>query len=158
MLSGIAHSAVCVPDVERAVAWYESVLGLKVLSPPYLMDGASLAEDMGELVADPTMRAAIVGLDGGGDRVLEVIEYPRVPGRPAPDPPVLTDHGWTHVGLLCDDIDETRAELEQRGVRFLTRGIARVAGLGTTWFVDPNGVVFILMQKGDPDRPYYRQF
>jgi catechol 2,3-dioxygenase-like lactoylglutathione lyase family enzyme len=158
MLSGIAHTAVCVPDVEQAVGWYESVLGLRVLSPPYRMEGAALADDMGALVSDPTMTAAIVGLDDSGDRVLEVIEYPAVPGRSRPAVPVLTDHGWTHVGLLCDDIDATRSELEGRGVRFLTPGIARVAGLRTTWFADPFGVVFILMEKGDPDRPYYRQW
>jgi catechol 2,3-dioxygenase-like lactoylglutathione lyase family enzyme len=33
----LAHTGVCVPDVEAAVAWYRDVLGLTVLSPPYLM-------------------------------------------------------------------------------------------------------------------------
>ena len=43
MLLGLAHVAVCVPDVDAAVAWYESVLGLTVLSPPYLMEGEAIA-------------------------------------------------------------------------------------------------------------------
>jgi hypothetical protein len=48
--------------------------------------------------------------------------------------------------------------LEERGVEFLTNGIADVAGLRTTWFRDPWNAVFILMQKGRDDRPYWRQY
>ena len=62
------------------------------------------------------------------------------------------------MGLICDDIDRTRGELEGRGVVFLTSGIADVAGLRTTWFRDPWGTVFILLQKDHQDRPYWRQF
>ena len=42
-------------------------------------------------------------------------------------------------------------------MRFLTTGIADVAGLRSTWFADPWGVVFILLEKGDRDRPYWGQ-
>jgi predicted enzyme related to lactoylglutathione lyase len=114
---------------------------------------------MGELVAPPVvLRAAIVGLDG--DRVLEVIEYPDVVGRPRPPDAAVTDHGFTHVGLICDDIDATRADLEARGATFLTKEVAdlrTVAGVRTTWFADPWGNVFILVEKRDPNRPYWSQ-
>jgi hypothetical protein len=42
-------------------------------------------------------------------------------------------------------------------VEFLTDGIAEIAGLRTTWFRDPWRNVFILMEKDEPTRPYYRQ-
>ena len=158
MLTGLAHVGLCVPDVDEAVEWYRSVLGLTVLSPPYLVEGPDIERDMGELVPGVRIRAAIVGLPGGDDRVLELIEYPGFPGRRRPAEPALTDHGLTHVGWICDDIDATRAELEGRGVRFLTTGTAGIVGLRTTWFSDPWGTVFILMEKGRSARPYYRQF
>jgi catechol 2,3-dioxygenase-like lactoylglutathione lyase family enzyme len=164
MLVSLAHTAVCVPDVDAAVRWYVEVLGMKVFSPPYLMEGPEITRDMAELVPAPVaVKAAIVGFApadgaGPGDRVLEVIEYPNAPGRPRPSDTSVTDIGLTHVGLVCDDIDATRANLEAHGVTFLTAGIAAVAGLRTTWFVDPFGLVYILMQKGDPARPYYRQY
>jgi len=159
MLTGFAHTAVCVPDVEEAVRWYEDVLGLRVLSPPYEMAGRAIEEDMGELLPSPVVvRAAIVGL-GADDHVLELIEYPRAE---VPDPsaarPVITRPGITHVGLVCDDMVATRRELEGRGVTFLVTGIARVAGLRTTWFHDPWGTVFILVEKEHDDRPYWRQY
>jgi hypothetical protein len=120
------------------------------------MAGNAIRNDMGELVSDPTMKAAIVGFGDDGDRVLEVIEYLNVEGAGA-EGRALTDHGLSHVGLICEDIDATRAELESKGVRFLVSGIADVACVRTTWFVDPWGLVFILVEKSKPERPYFSQ-
>ena len=159
MLTGFAHSAVCVPDVEAATRWYSDVLGLTVLSPPYRMEGRQIEHDMGELVPSPVVvHASIVGF-GQDDRVIELIEYPAADVDP-PDPgrPVVTRVGITHVGILCDDLGATRTELEGRGVEFLTTGIADVAGLRTTWCRDPWGTVIILMEKSENASPYWRQW
>jgi catechol 2,3-dioxygenase-like lactoylglutathione lyase family enzyme len=156
----LAHTAVCVPDVDAAVAWYASVLGLRVLSPPFLMDGASIARDMGELLPDPpAVKAAILGNEAG-DHVIEVIGYPNVPGSGAGAPArAFTDPGLSHIGLVCDDAAATRVELEAAGVEFMTTEVADIAGLRTTWFRDPWGVVFILVEKRKrPDRPYWLQY
>jgi catechol 2,3-dioxygenase-like lactoylglutathione lyase family enzyme len=158
VIQGLAHTAVCVPDVEAATRWYTDVLGLRLLSPPYRMEGAQIERDMGELVPAPVVvTAAIVGF-GKDDRVIELIDYPAagvVP--PGPDRPALTRTGITHVGFVCDDIVATRAELESRGVEFLTSGIADVAGLKTTWCRDPWGTVLILLEKSEDRRPYWGQ-
>ncbi len=159
MLIGVAHTAICVPDVEAATAWYADVLGLRVLSPPYRMEGAQIEHDMGELVPTPVVvTASIVGF-GKDDRVIELIEYPAADVGPAgPGRPSVTRVGITHVGFVCKDIAATRAELETRGVEFLTAGIADVAGLQTTWCHDPWGTVIILLEKRVDDRPYWGQF
>ena len=119
MLTGLAHSAVCVPDVETAARWYTEVLGLQMLSPPYRMEGAQIARDMGELVPSPVVvHAAILGF-GNDDRVIELIEYPAAHvAPPAPGRPSVTRVGITHVGMLCDDIrrDQSRARDPGRGV------------------------------------------
>ena len=101
MLTGLAHTAVCVPDVNAAVRWYSDVLGLHVLTPPYRMEGPEIERDMGQLVPSPVvLTAAIVGF-GKDDRVLELIEYPAA-SIPSPDtagtPPSVTRIGITHVG------------------------------------------------------------
>jgi catechol 2,3-dioxygenase-like lactoylglutathione lyase family enzyme len=158
MITGLAHTGVCVPDCEAAVAYYRDVLGFTVLSPPYVMDGDAIRADMGELLDDPAMKAAIVGFGDDGDRVLEVIEYLRADGSDVQRPAGLADPGLTHIGLICDDLGETRKTLEDKGVRFLADGIADIAGVRTTWFADPWGVVFILVEKGKPERPYFAQF
>lgn len=160
MITGLAHTALCVPDIDAAVAWYRDVLGLTVLSPPYRMEGDSITRDMGELVPAPVVvKAAIVGVPDGSDRVIEVIEYPNAPGRPRPEDASVVDYGFTHIALLCDDVAATRADLEGKGVQFVVAGIADVAGLRTTWFTDPWANLFILVEKvRRPDRPYFQQF
>jgi catechol 2,3-dioxygenase-like lactoylglutathione lyase family enzyme len=158
VLTGLAHTAVCVPDVDEAVRWYADVLGLQVLSPPYTMRGPQIEQDMGELVPSPVVvTAAIVGF-GQDDRVIELIEYPAAGiGAAGRGNPSVTRVGITHVGMICDDLAATRSELEGRGVVFLTKGIADVAGLKTTWCHDPWGTVIILMEKRDAARPYWMQ-
>ncbi len=157
MITGIAHTAVCVPDLDEAVRWYNEVLGLELLMPPVLMKGEAIERDMGELLPRAVLRGAILGFAESGDHVLEVLEYPETKGRPRPSDASVTDHGYTHIGLVCDGIVKTRAELEARGVEFLTRGIADIAGLKTTWFKDRYGLVYILLEKSQVDRPYYQQ-
>jgi len=159
VITGIAHTALHVADVEAAVAWYRDVLGLEVLSPPYRMEGDAITRDMGALLPEPVVvHAAILGLSDGTDRVIEVIEYPSVDPAPAP-PAAVTRLGFTHVGLICDDVASTRATLEAKGVRFLVDGVADVAGVRTTWFADPWENVFIVVEKvRRPERAYYRQY
>jgi hypothetical protein len=122
------------------------------------MEGEQIERDMGELVPSPVVvHACIVGF-GEDDRVLELIEYPAAGvGATGPDRPTVTEVGITHVGMVCDDIVATRAELEARGVPFLTTGIADVAGLKTTWCHDPWGTVIILLEKSKDSRPYWGQ-
>src|ERR1700752_5108209 len=158
MIIGMAHTGGCVPDCEAAVAYYRDVLGFTVLSPPYVMDGDAIRADMGELLADPAMKAAIVGFGDDGDRVLEVIEYLRADGSDARQAAGLADPGLTHVGLICDNLDDTRKSLEDKGVRLLIAWPSDIAGVRTTWFPDRWGVVFILIEKGRPERPYFAQF
>jgi hypothetical protein len=104
------------------------------------------------------VRAAIIGVSEDDDRVLEIIEYPNVQAGSPAEPSVLP-LGFTHVGLVCDDLEATRRTLEARGVVFLTTASAEVAGLRTAWFTDPWSNVFILIEKRRrPDRPYFRQY
>jgi catechol 2,3-dioxygenase-like lactoylglutathione lyase family enzyme len=136
VITGLAHTGVCVPDCEAAVAFYRDVLGLRVLSPPYVMAGDAIRDDLGELVSDPRMKAAIVGFGDDGDRVVEVIEYLGVDGSSQRTAAALTDHGLSHVGLICEDLDATRADLESKGVHFLVDGVGEGGRVRTTRFVE----------------------
>src|SRR6202022_3508248 len=134
MITGMAHAGVCVSDCEAAGAYSRGGRGFPVLSPPYVMDGDAIRADIGQLLADPAMKAAIVGFGDDGDRVLEVIEYLRADGSDARRAAGLADPGLSHVGLICDNLDETRKSLEDKGVHFLVDGIADIAGVRSTWF------------------------
>jgi catechol 2,3-dioxygenase-like lactoylglutathione lyase family enzyme len=47
VITGIAHVGVAVPNCEEAVSFYRDMLGMTVLSPPYVMDGDAIPSDMG---------------------------------------------------------------------------------------------------------------
>jgi catechol 2,3-dioxygenase-like lactoylglutathione lyase family enzyme len=157
-LVGLAHAAICVPDLDAAVDWYTTVLGLNVLSPPHRMEGEAITRDMGDLLPSRPVAvyAAILGV-ATSDHVVELIEYPNEPVG-ANDRHPVAQPGITHLGLVCDDIEATRSRLEEAGAEFLVSGIASVAGLRTTWFRDPWGVTFILVEKTDAAQPYWRQY
>jgi len=156
MAISLAHTAVCVPDVDEAVEWYRRALGLQVLSPPYRMDGEAIERDMGELVPAPVVvKAAILGFDFD-DHVVELVEYPNSRGAERATG-AITDTGITHIGVSCDDVAAERERLVAAGAAALTTEIASVAGLRTTWVRDPFGVVWILLEKGHADRPYWHQ-
>ena len=157
-IRGVAHAGVCVPSLEEAVAWYTGVLGLVLLSPPAELRGPAIEKDMGEMIPGVELRAAILGFEEDGDGVVELLEYPKHAAEPRSGEIQLTEHGVSHLGLLCDDIEATRRDLEARGVEFLTAGIASLAGLRTTWLRDPWGLVYILMEKSDTSLPYYSQW
>src|SRR3954463_11638773 len=122
MITGFAPTRGCGPHCEGAGGDYRHGLGVPVLSPPYVMDGDAIRADMGQLLADPAMKAAIVGFGDDGDRVLEIIEYLRAEGSDAARTG-LADPGLSHIGLICDDLEATRKELQDKGVRFLVDGI-----------------------------------
>ena len=154
----LAHTAICVPDVEAAAEWYSSVLGLQLLSPPYLMTGPSIEADMRDLIPEPVaVKAAILG-NSETDHVIELIEYPNAAAPSPRSERHVISTGISHVGLTCDDIDAARTELTANGAEFVS-GVADIAGLRTTWFLDPWGVLFILVEKRKkPDRAYYKQY
>ena len=47
MIMGLAHTAVCVPDLDEAVAWYTDVLGLHLLMGPACVEGEAIERDIG---------------------------------------------------------------------------------------------------------------
>ena len=132
-IAGYSHVNLTVVDLDAAIAFYTDVLGFEVLPRP----------DFG-----PQGRGVWLG-HGAAQVHLAVVDgkEPRTGFLP---------HIALHVP--ADAYADTMAELEARGVEFLVSGIADVARLRTTWFVDPFGVVFILIEKSRPERPYYAQW
>ena len=72
---------------------------------------------MSSLPSPVVVHAAIVGF-GNDDRVIELIEYPAAEvAPPAQGRPSIARVGITHIGMLCDDIDATRASSRHAGWR-----------------------------------------
>lgn len=98
---GFHHGGISVPDLDRAIEWYQRVLGFSV-------------ERQFDIPAIPA-RVAIIR---NGDLRMELFDVPGAATLPeerrTPDADNRT-HGNKHVSFVVPDVDLFGAELERRG-------------------------------------------
>jgi catechol 2,3-dioxygenase-like lactoylglutathione lyase family enzyme len=156
-LMHVDHVALTVPDLERALRFYEDVLGateLYRLGPldarelPKMPDGTdwSLAH-----LNVPDARMQFVMLALGKNLMLELFQYER-PTDAASQPPRNCDAGAGHIALKVENLDVALAFLHERGVRVMAGPIdidtGPCAGLRVNYFLDPFGNQLELVEYG----------
>jgi catechol 2,3-dioxygenase-like lactoylglutathione lyase family enzyme len=149
MLLGLHHVAICTPDADRLIAFYRDQLGFELAVDQSWEPGVDVAD-------------AVLGLERSAGRqvllrtangFLELFEFSSHPGRPGdPDRPV-SDHGYTHVCVDVDDLDELHERLATAGVRFLSPPRDLLPGVRTCYARDPDGNVVELQQLA-PAHPF----
>lgn len=108
---GIHHASITISDMQRSLAFYRDLLGLKVTLDERLT-GPFISSVMG--YPDTDMR--VVFLDAGDPSArIELLEmrHPRHPGAAPP----LNQVGGTHLALVVDDIKALYRHLTKSGVR-----------------------------------------
>lgn len=121
MLSHIHSTTISVADQDAALDFYVATLGWEKA------DDAMFGEGMRWLTVAPP-----------GATTQLVLAHESWSGKPA---------GNTGISLVAPDIDSTYATLQARGVRF--KGPVEVMPWGTkaTWFSDPDGNEFFLVER-----------
>lgn len=150
MILGMHHTAIAVPDLEAALAFYGDVLGFEVCSEARLPPGfAPLAQALG--LEDS---ACHVRMLRKGNSFLELFEFETaLPGEA--DRPVNRS-GITHIALSTDEAGADYARLEAAGVVFN----APLFGASPSRFAygrDPFGNVIELLEH-DPEGASGRRF
>ena len=109
-IRGLAHSALRITDADRAISFYDKVLGLKPLSsrPNFGFGGAWL---------------------GVGNNQIHLISAEKREGVINPLGP--------HVALEVEDYEETKRSLKEMGIEFL-EAPSNIAGR-QLWILDPDG-------------------
>ncbi|MDE2007634.1 MAG: VOC family protein [Rhodospirillales bacterium] len=116
------------PDPAATAAWYEAMLGARVLRSAQ---------------ADGTTR---IDLElGGGQKVFVAPANPALATRDAPDAPYF---GLEHIGLTVTDIDAATAELKGKGVRFTMDPTTVRPGVRIAFLRGPENVSIELIQRG----------
>lgn len=137
------------PDLDQAVAWYESALGLRCL--PQRVE-SSIDERPGlrpvfDEVYDESCEAFRVAFLVDADSVaVELFEFNRGEGWRSPDSWQYGRAGLSHLGFLVADVDAAAARIVAAGGRRRTRTM--VAGGDGAWRYcfceDPYGTVIEL--------------
>jgi lactoylglutathione lyase len=145
MVRGFSHFAFVVSDVERSAAWYRDVLGLEIVARQRQAN-AYTREFVG--VPDAILEVAELAVPGGGDILLELVEYAHPRGRAAD---LRTeDVGNAHASFLVEDIDAEHVRMVALGVTFVTAPVRITEGVnrggGICYLKDPDGLTLELFQ------------
>ncbi len=141
---GYDHSAIVVEDVERGIAFYSDLLGLRVV-------GRSLnkGEEQDRLDGLTNCEVDVVGLAPAHVPTphVELLHYRRPPGR-APDFGIeATDIASTRQVHRVDDLDGLTERLKESGAVFVSPGIATLdTGDRAVTIRDPDGHMIVLTQ------------
>ncbi|MEN2742691.1 VOC family protein [Microbacterium sp. X-17] len=137
------HVGIVVPDLEKAIHFYENAFGMHVLSREADTDVNPHA--LGIAADDVRLRGAI--LEAGGAH-LELHEYLTPTGQASRN---VYELGIGHIAFAVEDIHTAFAYLQSLGVRFNTQPQLIIEGvLAGRWWVygtDPWGNVFELGQS-----------
>lgn len=136
-LEWLNHTGFVVSDMERSLAFYKDVLGLKEE-----MNAIREGPGISEVVGYPDAKLHVVYL-GTGDlkHSVELIQYLNPPGGKI-SPTERNAVGACHLGIVVDDLDAVYEELSSKGAKFLGPPVVResnIYGRKVVYLQDPDG-------------------
>lgn len=137
MISSIHHSAFTVSNMERSIAFYRDILGMKVLWDS-VQEGVKYEGPICDKITGcPGTKQHVVYLGLGGD-FLELVEYtPK--GKPLENHKA-SDIGSGHVCFKTDDINALYEKLLANNVKVHCSPQDRITAL-IMYFRDPDGII-----------------
>jgi catechol 2,3-dioxygenase-like lactoylglutathione lyase family enzyme len=147
-VNGLHHVAVTVPDMEKALAFYNGLLGFPIATRLDLDEGAPDASEETLWLAarlkglhqiDASERINVsIAMVRANNAFIEFWEF-RNPKGAAQDPNRPTrDGGYVHIALDVTDLDTLQPKLAAAGVQFMAPPL-RLADAATLYTRDPFG-------------------
>jgi len=147
MLGPVAHIGITVRNMDRALAFYEGVLGMeKIGEATFSGDEASRLTRLPGTVLRAVYLRGGKGIKGPPLELLHFIGPETRPGSPYPQ---LNNPGITEVAFWVDDIERVHTDLQARGVEFYsTPQLFELGGYKAkaVYFLDPDGTTLELIQ------------
>ena len=143
MTTSIHHMSFTISDMEKSLAFYRDILGMKVvfdsIQGGFQTNGAVAENITG--IPGTEVRFVFLKLGNG---LIELMEY-KPKGKPLADN-TPTDIGSSHVCFKTENIQEFYRELSAKGVRFHSapqkNGKVRVV-----YFRDPDGIILEAVEE-----------
>ena len=141
MIKGLEHTALSVADLDRSIAFYRDVLGLKVIR--IIECGPEIR--LGDVTNMFECRARIAHLQSGPN-MLELFEYQQPRGKKIPQDHKQADWGLIHLGFISTDVCGDYQRLKDHGVRFFSEPVEFRPDVWIVYFYGPDGEVCELRQ------------
>ena len=136
----VAGVALTVSDADRSIRFYREVLDFRVIS-----DRMVTGPEWESLTGVTGARIRLVDLALGAEQ-LQLMQFLRMPGRPAPADMRSNDRWFQHVAIIVRDMDSAYALLQASGVEHVSPSpqtlpgtIPPAAGIRAFYFRDPDG-------------------
>ena len=127
-LEWMNHTGFVVSDMERSLAFYRDLLGLKE-ERNRIVEG----EFISKLTGYPGAKIHLVFLGLGDMRhSVELLQYLDPVGERG-SPTRLKDVGAAHLGIIVDDLEAVHEELSAKGVEFVNPPAVRLDGPPYPW-------------------------
>jgi len=154
-VTAVGPIGITVSDMDRAVAFYSSVLTFQKIS-----DTEVAGDEYEHLYGVFGLRIRVVRLRLG-DEEIELSEYLAPRGRPIPVDSRSNDRWFQHIAIIVRDMDAAYARLRAHKVEHASSGPQRLpdwnpnaAGIKAFYFKDPDGHPLEVLEfpagKGDP--------
>ncbi len=146
MIIGIHHTAISVPDMDKALAFYCGVLGFEKLTDGGWEQGADYADNIVGLKNSAARGCMLKAFNAH----IELFEFKSpTPLAQDPDEPVC-NHGITHFCLQVTDIPGEYERLKAAGMRFNCPP-EDMGGTAATYGRDPFGNVIEIYEISNPN-------
>lgn len=139
---GFRHAGITVEDMERSLAFYCGLLGLRATSDRISPDGGASVGAPGA-----SIRICMLEVPGSSDAI-ELLEYRGADGRSSAVRPV--DFGAGHVSFWVSDADRLHAALVEQGVAVQSPPMRAASGRKKFYAQDPDGV-WLEFTEAQPD-------
>ena len=136
MIKELEHVGLSVSDLERSIAFYRDIIGLKLVKVIKVAPEMSL----GAVVGLPPCQARIAHLQLGGS-MLELFEYQEPRGKPITAHSTQADNGFIHAGFSSTDARGDYKRLNSLGVRCIGEPVEFRPGVWIFYFYGPDGEV-----------------
>ena len=135
MICEIQHTAISTPDMERALRFYQGLIGFEVESNFFIKDRS----DVDQILGLAGVRTRVVMLRLGHSR-LELFEFVNPVAKESNSSRPVCDHGVTHVCLRVTEIQKEYDRLIAGGMQFHCEP-KEMGEIVATYGRDPDGNV-----------------
>jgi len=141
VVKAIRHAGIVVTDMDRAVAFYRDLLGLKEVAN-FVDEG----EYIDTIIGLKNVKLWMIKLIAEDGSMIELLHYLSHPRRSLSNRN-LNDAGCSHVAFTVEDLDKSYHRLLEAGVRFIDAPCVSPDGHAKVAFCqDPEGVFVELVE------------
>ena len=112
MFQRLDHVGISVRNMEKAIKFYEEVIGMTKISDRVY------DKEIAEILGEEKVLVRVVHMRYG-TQVIELFKYDHPIGRTAFQDPKQSDFGIIHIGFFVENFQDAIKQLKQKGVKFL---------------------------------------